>query len=523
MNKILLFFSLCLGVISLKGQYTCERHQVSSVGGAQSNSLYSVTTTNHAYQAQIFQSNNYAGNTGFLYPNLHTLPPYINSITDVPNDQGKQVQIVWEKSDYDNSYSPNKFYSVWRQDDTEEEQLSNVWLNPLEAVLNLDKGEDLPYWNKDGEIWTYIDTIPALLYNQYSLVAPTLFDSVADNPAYSTFKIVFHDLYSFYESEPDSGYSIDNLAPEAPVLTSVFMEPNVELTWTENLEEDFQYYAIYRSNISGSFPSEPYLTTINTSFIDNDLIFDTIWYVVSSFDYNGNESEFSNIESHIAHTDLKLDITVFLEGPFNGTEMNTDLKLLNILPLNQPYNQSPWNYPGDESVASIPSDVVDWVLIEIRDASDAASATSYTSEGQQAAFLLANGSVVGLDGSSNLSFEQLIINSLFVVVWHRNHLPIMSNISLNKVGNTYSYNFSSAANQAYGNNQNDIGYGVFGMIGGDVNADGMINTNDKLLWQANAGTKGYLSTDLNLNGQVENKDKNDKWVKNNGISQSIPE
>ncbi len=61
-----------------------------------------------------------------------------------------------------------------------------------------------------------------------------------------------------------------------------------------------------------------------------------------------------------------------MEGPFNGTDMNTDLTDLTYVPLNQPYNTSPWNYTGTESVGSIPnSDVVDWILIELRDAANA--------------------------------------------------------------------------------------------------------------------------------------------------------
>ena len=59
---------------------------------------------------------------------------------------------------------------------------------------------------------------------------------------------------------------------------------------------------------------------------------------------------------------LDLDLTVFLEGPFNGTTMKTDLTGLTDFPLNQPYNTAPWNYTGTESVVSLPALAVDWVL-----------------------------------------------------------------------------------------------------------------------------------------------------------------
>ncbi len=58
--------------------------------------------------------------------------------------------------------------------------------------------------------------------------------------------------------------------------------------------------------------------------------------------------------------DLNLDITVFLEGPYNGTDMNTAIN--SVLPLSQPFSGFPWFYLGTESVVSIPNgNIVDWV------------------------------------------------------------------------------------------------------------------------------------------------------------------
>jgi hypothetical protein len=60
-----------------------------------------------------------------------------------------------------------------------------------------------------------------------------------------------------------------------------------------------------------------------------------------------------------------LNLKVFLEGPFNGTSMNTSLNDQNLIPLSQPYNVSPWIFPGTEQVTTIPnSSIVDWILIE---------------------------------------------------------------------------------------------------------------------------------------------------------------
>ena len=61
--------------------------------------------------------------------------------------------------------------------------------------------------------------------------------------------------------------------------------------------------------------------------------------------------------------------------------MNTTLN--GVLPLTQPYNGSPWEYYGDEQVSEMPIDVVDWILVELRTGTAAATVVA-----TRAAFLL---------------------------------------------------------------------------------------------------------------------------------------
>jgi len=214
---------------------------------------------------------------------------------------------------------------------------------------------------------------------------------------------------------------------------------------------------------------------------------------------------------------IQLDLTVFLEGPFNVFNMNTTLNP-SYLPLNQPYNSSPWNYNGTESVGSIPNtDVVDWLLIELRDAPNAALATSGTMIARQAAFLLRNGDVVDLDGASDLLFDVNISDSLFVVIWHRNHLWVMSSYGLVRTGGVYSYNFTTGSDQAFNGNLKEIGLSVWGMFGGNGLADDQIGDLDKTsVWELEAGNEGYYQGDFNMDSQVDNVDKNEVWLLNNG-------
>ncbi len=229
----------------------------------------------------------------------------------------------------------------------------------------------------------------------------------------------------------------------------------------------------------------------------------------------------------VAIAGIDLDVLVFLEGPYEGTEMNTGLNIAGELPLAQPYNTAPWNYPGTESVVSIPNtDVVDWVLVELRDASDAASAAGATRIAQQAGFILKDGSVVGLDGASNLQFSNSFSSGLYLIVWHRNHLGVLSATSLTQTAGVYSYDFSTSLSQAHGGGDGYklVGTSVYGMPGGDENGDGIIDATDKATWAINAGTEGgYQSSDFNMDNQVNNPDKNDTWAENGTKSSQVPE
>lgn len=226
--------------------------------------------------------------------------------------------------------------------------------------------------------------------------------------------------------------------------------------------------------------------------------------------------------------DVEVSLKVFAEGPFVSTEMNTDLNDASLLPTLQPYGSDPlalWYYTGTESVISIPdANITDWIVVEFRDAQSAALATSLTTISKQAAFLMKDGSIVATDGSSPVKVDGLFQHNLYVVIWHRNHLGLMSATGILPAGvNQYSYDFTTGAGQAYLNGQKSLNGTVYGMIGGDGDPDGTIDNNDKAVkWSAEAGTSGYLSEDYNMDSQVDNNDKDDIWLPNNGSGTKIP-
>ena len=206
--------------------------------------------------------------------------------------------------------------------------------------------------------------------------------------------------------------------------------------------------------------------------------------------------------------------------------MKTDLNSGNSIPLDHPYSGTPWNYSGTEYVNPIPNiNIVDWILVELRETSGGPStATSGTMIARKAGFILKGGNVVATDGANMMHFDVFITQNLYIVIWHRNHLAIMSSGPLTDVGGTYSWDFTSGTGQAYGTDaQKNLG-GIFGMFAGDGDANGTVETADKnTVWGSQVGMKGYYSGDFDMNSEVMNQDKNDVWVGNIGTESQAPE
>jgi len=134
----------------------------------------------------------------------------------VGNDQGKQVRVKWERSWYDVVGSPIPIteYSIWRRIDQYKES---------------DGGKYPP-----GE-WDFIKTVPACGESTYSTICPTLADStLADSMYWSVFFVRAHTEIptTYFDSDPDSGYSLDNIPPLP--IQDLGIDPNswFTLEWT---------------------------------------------------------------------------------------------------------------------------------------------------------------------------------------------------------------------------------------------------------------------------------------------------
>ncbi|MEZ5199277.1 MAG: hypothetical protein R2764_23715 [Bacteroidales bacterium] len=224
------------------------------------------------------------------------------------------------------------------------------------------------------------------------------------------------------------------------------------------------------------------------------------------------------------YTLYTFEINVFLEGPFEGTGMNTELFDQGVMATGQPFNVDPWNYDGGEMLSAQPgAGVVDWVYLEFRETDgDASTATPDKFLDHQAAVVLANGMIVQPDGSSPVLYTGDITQNLFVIVYHRNHLAVMSSSALVETNGYFVYDFTDDITKAYLDGQKAIGGGFYGMIGGDSDASGIVDTEDMdVNWSNDAGNAGYFGSDLNLDTQVSNPDKADVWQPNLGAETKV--
>ncbi len=225
------------------------------------------------------------------------------SISDVPNDQGKQVQIIWQKFGGENDISnPVKQYGVWRMDNSPISK-SIPTLNSLDEIANTFKEIKAgDRFRIAGEVWTFVGWSPVSGLDKYSLIVPTLFDStIASGMYWTKFKVSGHssDFTLQVWSNVDSGYSIDNLVPHAPIAFSAKVVPlTVQLSWEPPSDPDVNYYAIYRGT-TPDFDYEntpPIATTTETFYNDSDLGNGSLfYYVLRAYDFSGNKGKTTSL------------------------------------------------------------------------------------------------------------------------------------------------------------------------------------------------------------------------------------
>jgi subtilisin family serine protease len=214
---------------------------------------------------------------------------------------------------------------------------------------------------------------------------------------------------------------------------------------------------------------------------------------------------------------VPLKTKIFLQGPYDHDthQMATDLKAGGYIPELSPYSAD------QRGVTTVPPDVVDWVLVQLKKTPDGAVIAS------RSAFLFKDGRVVADDGATDYINIAAEAGDYYLLVSHRNHLTLMSSsvVSLSS-GSSTLYDFTIGISQFYlSQGAVELETNVWGLPTGDINQDGFITTPDYQSWYnaSRSVSNGYFDPDLNLNGQVT-VDDYDLWLTNalNGLSTNVP-
>jgi hypothetical protein len=211
----------------------------------------------------------------------------IRRISDVGNDQGKQVRIDWTSFPGDDPLVRD--FTIFIRIDTL--LFASLGFNQKTFTLL-----DYP----PGR-WAMVGTYPAFGETLYSAFVPTLKDSTKSEGMYWSYFFIRAGTDNptvYFDSPVDSGYSLDNLSPSPPAGLLASHKPAVtKLTWRNIGDFDFKYYTLYRDTTSEFQPSpnNRLSYTIDTSFTDSTAqLGRAYFYLVSATDFSGNESNPSN-------------------------------------------------------------------------------------------------------------------------------------------------------------------------------------------------------------------------------------
>jgi hypothetical protein len=144
--------------------------------------------------------------------------------------------------------------------------------------------------------WEYVASQVARGFPSYSMVVATTSDAIAGSNPMTGFLVEANAASSsaFWNSAPDSGYSVDNLPPVAPApFTANYAAGATHLHWGENREPDLAGYRLYRGNSAGFVPGAGNLVVAQPDTGYTNVGPAGSYYKLSAVDIHGNESAFS--------------------------------------------------------------------------------------------------------------------------------------------------------------------------------------------------------------------------------------
>lgn len=268
----------------------------------------------------------------------------IQSVLDIPMDQGYQVRVVWTKFGADDGVSLDQVsdYTILRLVDDKAPKGAASYSSISEIPADIAVGASFIL---ASDLWDVVAVVPATQFTEYAAVVPTLYNTIEADTAWATFKVLGKTESGIIaETDPMKGFSVDDLAPLPPTgLAAEVTDAGVLLNWNEAYDKDVENFDVYR-NVDTEFNIETaeYLgSTRNLTFTDASPIGEVINYSITAVDYSMNVSDIAPPVSVII-TDVAEDMDIPTEfelfanypNPFNpstqikfGLPQNSDVRL----------------------------------------------------------------------------------------------------------------------------------------------------------------------------------------------------
>lgn len=316
-------------------------------------------------------------------------------------------------------------------------------------------------------------------------------------------------------------FNIEDL--EAPTYAGFFSGPNPSYDHNLYVHQDLVWQANYTSGLhildaaNVSNASLSLVALFDTYTGNNGKSYDGAWGNYPYF-----ESGIVIVSSYaeglfVLRPRTSLQVRALLEGPYDSTNglMHDSLRVAGLLPLTEPYTAAGYVHVGgggEATTAEVLSTtganaIVDWVVLELRDATDPTVVVA-----TQSALIQRDGDIVGTDGTSPVQFS-VAVKDYHIAVRHRNHLGVMTAAPHRVSVATKSYDLTDGSVAMFGTEATvDMG-GVHLLWTGNVQPDDLIkytgsaNDRDPILARiggtvATNVVTGYFPEDVNLDGRV---------------------
>jgi len=284
---------------------------------------------------------------------------------------------------------------------------------------------------------------------------------------------IIHSLRSDYQDRTNGGNGWMRLMKFSPANNTI--QVKTYSPWLNQFETDTN------SQFTINYDLSPFYTLLGTTNVAsgsttmipcNNLLPNTCyqWYVKISDGSNTTTSPVQTFTTGTWSSNVTLNLKAFIQG----------------------------FYHGNGAMASITAPgFTDTLNVELR---NVLSPFSKVYTGKFA---------ITTNGNGSFSFPAAVYgNSYYIAVKHRNSLETWSANPVTINSGAVSYDFTTAADKAFGNNQCILSDGKFAIYNGDINQNGVIDSTDNNtveLASKNFVT-GYSPYDLNGDLQVEETD-----------------